>query len=465
MRKVDPSFQLKRNSLNSRKSQPVPLITGSSFKFPQQEFIASKGIKASQKFFSQDLSGSLQSSAKMINIKADNTRGQGREPSRGKISSFQIIKNTPSNLNRRSIKESKQTEPAYIEHPCGGSFNDSYNNQSEAPAKPSGVGKSKFQRQSSIKQSDKSQMKIIKEGEYIIKGGTSNLSSSNLKLAQFNCLSTKASSKYTIDNQIKSLKSIGDLTEITEMTNIKNQVLGQSMDAQTKESQGEKLITSLVGNKNSRHFDVSNMPLCKSTCVNNNEESRILKDGDILPKYISVDQVDIPENKDLEIQDICPDFIAILASSLAKIDYRLSNPEFRGDIKECLEVRKLKHVYKKFVSRFLKVGQINNIVFVYSLALAKKVKKSLTKDYEFSEGDFLKIYGCCLFLSIKMVIDMEKWYLEDFEYVSGIPKETIEALEIFILDEALNFDISIPRTSYREEHLRLYKNIQKRVSK
>lgn len=182
MRKVDTNFQHKRNSLDSRKSQPVPQITGSSFKIPQQEFIASKGIKASQNFFSKDLSRSLQSSAKQISTKTDLIRGQGREPSVGKISSFQKIKNTPSNLYRRSIKEPKKTEPACIELSCGGSFNDSFNNQSEAPVKPSGVGKSKFQSSSSIKPSEKSQKKIIKEGEFIIKGGASISSSSNMKI-------------------------------------------------------------------------------------------------------------------------------------------------------------------------------------------------------------------------------------------------------------------------------------------
>jgi hypothetical protein len=66
------------------------------------------------------------------------------------------------------------------------------------------------------------------------------------------------------------------------------------------------------------------------------------------------------------------------------------------------------------------------VVFIYSLAIAKKIQKNLVKNFSFSEGDFLKIYACCLFLSIKTVIDVEKWFLEDFEAVSGINKDTIE---------------------------------------
>ena len=77
--------------------------------------------------------------------------------------------------------------------------------------------------------------------------------------------------------------------------------------------------------------------------------------GDVLPLQ-TLESMELPDNQDLEIKDVCQDFLAILASSLAKIDYRLSNPDFKGDLKQCTEVRKLKFVYKKFVNRFLKVG-------------------------------------------------------------------------------------------------------------
>jgi hypothetical protein len=64
-----------------------------------------------------------------------------------------------------------------------------------------------------------------------------------------------------------------------------------------------------------------------------------------------------------------------------------------------------------------------------------------------------------------MVIDIEKWYIEDFSNVSSIDKNLIGKMELFILEEVLHFNVSISREDYREEHLRMYKNIDKRLSK
>jgi hypothetical protein len=112
--------------------------------------------------------------------------------------------------------------------------------------------------------------------------------------------------------------------------------------------------------------------------------------------------------------------MAILSSSLAKLDYSLSNPNHNGNMKDSKEVRRLKYLYKKFCQRFVGVGQIKNSVFVYSLALARKVKTVAGSNFQFNAGEFLLIYAGCLFLSIKMVVDTEKWFIEDFSAVSGI---------------------------------------------
>lgn len=59
----------------------------------------------------------------------------------------------------------------------------------------------------------------------------------------------------------------------------------------------------------------------------------------------------IPNNSDLDIIHPCEDFMAILASNLAKLDYSLSNPKIRScQVKDCKELRKLKHSYKMFAS-------------------------------------------------------------------------------------------------------------------
>lgn len=174
--------------------------------------------------------------------------------------------------------------------------------------------------------------------------------------------------------------------------------------------------------------------------------------------------LDICDNSDLDIVYPCKDFIAILASSLALLDCSLSHPGVKVDqFKDRKELRKLKYSYKKFISQFIRVGQIRNNVFIYSLILAKKVKEIVAKKFQFHAGEFLLIYIGCLFLSIKVTLDTEKWFLEDFSEVSGIEPSIIEKMELFIFDDILNFNVSISSILYREEHLRIYKNVQKRI--
>ena len=61
------------------------------------------------------------------------------------------------------------------------------------------------------------------------------------------------------------------------------------------------------------------------------------------------------DNLSVELSHPCPDFISVLSSCLAKLDYRLSN-ESSGELQDSAELRKLKRMYKKFTSKFLKVG-------------------------------------------------------------------------------------------------------------
>ena len=143
----------------------------------------------------------------------------------------------------------------------------------------------------------------------------------------------------------------------------------------------------------------------------------------------------------------------------------MSHPETVGPVKDSSELRKVKHSYKKFASKFIRVGQIKNSVFIYSLALARKVKEVASEKFQFNTGEFLLVYAGCLFLSIKMVVDLEKWFVEDFSTVSGVDKATIEKMELFVLEDALDFDVSISRNVFREEYLRTYRNINRRLKK
>ena len=84
------------------------------------------------------------------------------------------------------------------------------------------------------------------------------------------------------------------------------------------------------------------------------------------------------------------------------------------------------------------------MVFIYSLALAKNIQNSPeVKKVTFRVGDFLTFYAASLLLSIKLVIDTEKWYLEDFTNVSKIKEKLLHEAELMICSDILNYNINI----------------------
>lgn len=163
---------------------------------------------------------------------------------------------------------------------------------------------------------------------------------------------------------------------------------------------------------------------------------------------------------------MCEDFICILASTLAKLDFALANPNTTVvSNNDEVAIMALKRSYKRLIAKFDGVGEVTNSVFIYSLSLARKVKDKAASLYTFTTGEFKMVYAACLFLSIKMVIDVEKWFIEDFSNVSGLEKDLITKMELFILEDILYFNVSVGRNEYRQEHLRIYKNMEKRVSR
>jgi hypothetical protein len=109
------------------------------------------------------------------------------------------------------------------------------------------------------------------------------------------------------------------------------------------------------------------------------------------------------------------------------------------------------------------VGQINNIVFVYSLALAKKIQESPSiNKVIFRTGDFVILFGACLFLSIKLVVDTEKWFLVDFSTISKIGQKMLHDAELMICDDILNFDVNIQESQLSQIYQIMSIGIEKR---
>lgn len=124
----------------------------------------------------------------------------------------------------------------------------------------------------------------------------------------------------------------------------------------------------------------------------------------------------------------------------------------------------LKAMYKDFIEKFSSVGELEENVFIYSIALAKKVVKEAKKEYSFKKGEFILLYAACLYLSIKMLIDEERWFIEDFAYVSGLEEKHIEKMEQFVLFDVLKFNAKLSDQEYfdEEEYLR---NLRRKKSR
>jgi len=71
------------------------------------------------------------------------------------------------------------------------------------------------------------------------------------------------------------------------------------------------------------------------------------------------------------------------------------------------------------------------------------------------------LFSACLYLSIKMLIDEERWFLADFAYVSGLEESHIEKMEIFVTSEILNFEYRITDEQFQKEKTALTKTTRR----
>lgn len=137
------------------------------------------------------------------------------------------------------------------------------------------------------------------------------------------------------------------------------------------------------------------------------------------------------------------DFFSVISSRLCLLDDEVvkgkssSNKLIRETDDSAL--KNAKNIYFNLLKSFSYIEEINETVFVYSLAIAKRVKNIVKNKFSFKPLEFLKVFIGCLFLSIKYVVDTHSWFIDDFSSVSGIEKNIIEKMENFVLMDILNF--------------------------
>jgi hypothetical protein len=173
-------------------------------------------------------------------------------------------------------------------------------------------------------------------------------------------------------------------------------------------------------------------------------------------------------DKPIDPKKATDDFLSIMASRLCLLDNEISMSEQdRGKPIDTNDkkLKKLKKSYFYLLKSFSKVEGIVDSVFVYALILTKRVKRSLMEKFEFKQKEFMLIYAGCLFLSIKYVVDCQKWFLEDFSHLSKIEEQLVHKMEIFVLETALNFKISVGEEEYSSEHHKMYRNVERRLKR
>lgn len=140
-----------------------------------------------------------------------------------------------------------------------------------------------------------------------------------------------------------------------------------------------------------------------------------------------------------------------VVSNLVKLDIELSSKKATctKPVEAVVSDKQLREMYKDFVQRFIDIGEIETSVLIHSVALAKKVVRLAKANYTFKKGEFVLLYSACVYLSIKMLIDEERWFMADFAYVSNLEESHVEKMEVFVLVDILNFETKISEEEYK----------------
>lgn len=97
------------------------------------------------------------------------------------------------------------------------------------------------------------------------------------------------------------------------------------------------------------------------------------------------------------------------------------------------------------VKRLKVCGKMPEEVFVTSLVL---FNRSLEKgDFE-DEGCVHKLFIAVIFLSFKLIIDSEHWFLDEFSKLSLVRKTELEKMEICLFTQILDYKVSVTETEF-----------------
>jgi len=151
-----------------------------------------------------------------------------------------------------------------------------------------------------------------------------------------------------------------------------------------------------------------------------------------------------------------------LASHLTKIEQNFSKSQQKSSKNlQAQKVQKssskIKSRYTHFIHRCQDLGELEDSVLIYASCLLKRVVKSAkTGGLPLKQEDFIYLYSTCVFLSIKCLIDVEKWFIEDFAFMAKVEEDLIAELEIVLLNDLLEYKVIVDKEELDEENILIF---------
>ena len=90
-----------------------------------------------------------------------------------------------------------------------------------------------------------------------------------------------------------------------------------------------------------------------------------------------------------------------------------------------------KSVLITMVERLLSMGELADNTLIYAVALMQRV---LANPRSLSISNVADLFSAIMFLSQKIVLDGEVWFLEEFSIITGISKTRLSFYEGLILN-------------------------------
>lgn len=124
----------------------------------------------------------------------------------------------------------------------------------------------------------------------------------------------------------------------------------------------------------------------------------------------------------------------------------------------------LRKFYESFLKRLVEIGELDDHILCYAWCLNKKavqrLKNSSKSNFEKSEN--LLLFSSCVYLSIKILEDKVKWFIEDFSFISGFDQKVIEKMETNLIKNIFNYEYFVNSDLYEIERFFLKAKIEEK---